>query len=259
MDECHRSIYGVWSQVLEYFDARIVGLTATPGKSAFGFFGNNLVMEYPHERAVADNVNVPMDIWSIRTGITERGAKVPAGYALPVQDRRTRGRKLWKLEEDFSCPPAQLDRSVIAEDQIRVIMQAFKDSVPEIFPERADVPKTVIFAKDDNHAENIFRILREVFSEQSADFARKITYRSEGAPPEDLIRKFRNDFHPRIAVTVDMIAAGTDIKPVEIVFFMREVKSRSCFEQRGAACAQSVRTSCGRFRRTPKARIAMSS
>ena len=230
-DECHRSIYCQWAQVLEYFDARIIGLTATPGKMTFGFFNRNLVMEYPHERAVIDHVNVPFDIYRIRTEKTQRGGTIEAGYAVPKQDRQTRAKKWQTLEEDFDYTPEQLDRRVVVPAQIRAILQEFKDNIfTTIFPGRSTVPKTVIFAKDDSHAENIMEILREVFVEESDDFASKITYRS-GDNPRDLIGEFRNSYHPRIAVTVDMIATGTDIKPLEIVFFMRAVKSRAYFEQ----------------------------
>ena len=71
-DECHRSIYNRWRPVLEYFDAFIVGLTATPSKQTLGFFAQNLVTEYPHERAVADGVNVGYEVYRIKTEITER-------------------------------------------------------------------------------------------------------------------------------------------------------------------------------------------
>ena len=100
----------------------------------------------------------------------------------------------------------------------------------EIFPGREHVPKTIIFAKDDSHADDIVNIVREEFGKGN-DFCQKITYRTTGAKPEDLITQFRNSFNPRIVVTVDMIATGTDIKPVEVVFFMRNVRSRNFFEQ----------------------------
>ncbi len=73
VDECHRSIYGLWRQVLDYFDAFTIGLTATPNKQTFGFFNQNLVMEYCHEQAVADGVNVDFDVYRIRTEITRAG------------------------------------------------------------------------------------------------------------------------------------------------------------------------------------------
>ena len=230
-DECHRSIYNLWAQVLEYFDAYLIGLTATPGKQTFGFFHQNLVMEYNHEMAVADGVNVNYDVYRIRTAITEQGSRVEAGYSVQIQERETRRKRWEQLDDDFAYDPAQLDRAVVAPDQIRTVIRTFKDKLfTEIFPGRTWVPKTLIFAKDDAHAENIVEIVREEFGKGN-DFAQKITYRTTGARPRDLINAFRTSPMPRIAVTVDMIATGTDIKPVEIVMFMRAVKSRSFFEQ----------------------------
>ncbi len=230
-DECHRSIYNLWRQVLEYFDAFLIGLTATPSKQTLGFFGQNLVMEYTHEEAVADGVNVDSDIYRIRTEITEQGATVEAGQYVDRRDRRTRQVRWEQLDEDLTFTPSQLDRDVVSEDQIRTVIQTFRDRLfTEIFPGRTEVPKTIVFAKDDSHAEDIVRIVREGFGKGN-DFCQKITYRTTGVPPEQLIAAFRNSYHPRIVVTVDMIATGTDIKPVEIVFFMRNVQSRNFFEQ----------------------------
>ncbi len=230
-DECHRSIYNLWAQVLEYFDAYLIGLTATPSKQTFGFFQQNLVMEYGHEQAVADGVNVNYDVYRIRTQITQAGSKVDAGFFVEKRERETRKTRWEELEDDFAYDPNQLDRDVVAPDQIRTIVRAFRDKLfTEIFPGRTEVPKTLIFAKDDAHAEEIVQIVRQEFAKGN-EFAQKITYRTTGETPQNLIRSFRNSYHPRIAVTVDMIATGTDIKPVEIVFFMRAVKSRSFFEQ----------------------------
>ncbi len=230
-DEAHRSIYNLWRQVLEYFDAHLIGLTATPNKQTFGFFNQNLVMEYGHQQAVADGVNVNYDVYRIRTEVTEGGSKVEAGYWLEVRDKATRARRDWQLDDDFEYAPEELDRSVQTPDQIRAIARTLRDRwKTDLFPQREALPKTLVFAKDDNHAERIVEILREEFGEKN-EFAQKITYRTTGAKPEDLIKAFRTSYYPRIAVTVDMIATGTDIKPVEIVVFMRSVKSRSFFEQ----------------------------
>lgn len=230
-DEAHRSIYNLWRQVLEYYDAYLVGLTATPNKQTFGFFNQNLVMEYGHTQAVADGVNVNYDVYRIQTEVTERGAKVEKGFWLETVDKATRRKSAWQLDEDFEYDPNELDRSVQTPDQIRKVITTFRDRLfSDIFPGRTEVPKTLVFAKDDNHAEKIVEILREEFGKGN-EFAQKITYRTTGTKPEDLISAFRNSYWPRVAVTVDMIATGTDIKPVEIVVFMRSVKSRSFFEQ----------------------------
>jgi type I restriction enzyme, R subunit len=230
-DEAHRSIYNLWRQVLEYFDASLIGLTATPSKQTFGFFNQNLVMEYGHEQAVADGVNVNYDVYRIRTQVSEAGAKVESGYYVDMRDKLTRKVRWEQLDEEFAYDPNQLDRDVVAVDQIRTLVRTFRDKLStEIYPGRTEVPKTLIFAKDDSHAEDIVRIVREEFGKGN-EFAQKITYRTTGETPERLIAAFRNSYHPRIAVTVDMIATGTDIKPLEIVMFMRAVKSRTFFEQ----------------------------
>ena len=239
-DECHRSIYGTWRQVLEYFDAFTVGLTATPSLHTLGFFGKNLVAQYPYERSVVDGVNVGFDIFRIRTEIGERGGTVKAGYDLPVRDKRTRAERYETLDADFSYTPDQIDRSVLVPNQIRTILETYRDSLfTELFPGRTEVPKTLIFAKDDHHAEEITGLVREVFGKGN-DFARKITYKTDGGDPEALIRSFRNDYNPRIAVTVDMIATGTDVKPLEVLIFLRDVKSELYFEQMKGRGARTI-------------------
>lgn len=242
-DECHRSIYGLWRQVLEYFDAHIIGLTATPSKHTLGFFNQNLVAEYPYERSVADGVNVGYEIFRIRTRVTEQGGIVEgASYEVPVRDRRTRAIRYKKLDEDLEYTSQELDRSVTAPNQIRAVIQCFKDSLfTGLFPDRSRewVPKTLIFAKDDNHAEEIVHIVREVFDEGN-DFCKKITYRVTGEDPKSVIKEFRISPLPRIAVTVDMIATGTDIKPVEIIIFMRDVKSEGYYEQMKGRGVRSI-------------------
>ena len=241
-DECHRSIYDLWRQVLEYFDAFLIGLTATPSKQTIGFFNQNLVMEYNHQQAVADGINVGYNVYRIETKITEEGSTIEAGLTVDRRDRRTRNVRWEELDEELPYRPGQLDRDVVAVDQIRTVIQTFRDKVTtEIFPGREHVPKTIIFAKDDSHADDIVSIVREEFAKGN-DFCQKITYRTTGAKPEDLITQFRNSFNPRIVVTVDMIATGTDIKPVEVVFFMRNVRSRNFFEQMKGRGVRTIST-----------------
>jgi type I restriction enzyme R subunit len=248
IDECHRSIYNLWRQVLDYWDAYLIGLTATPSKQTLAFFNQNLVSEYGHARAVADGVNVDFDVYQIKTQITAQGSTVQAKEWVDTRDRKSRRVRWRELEDDLTYTPNQLDRAVVAEDQIRTVLHTFKDKLfTEIFPGRTEVPKTLIFAKDDSHAEDIVRIAREEFGKGN-QFCEKITYKTStarivdpitqavtyknnGIKPEDLLSSFRNSYYPRIAVTVDMIATGTDVRPLEIVFFMRDVKSANYFEQ----------------------------
>ena len=230
IDECHRSIYNKWKQVLDYFDAFLIGLTATPSKHTIGFFDNNQVMEYTHERAVADRVNVGYQVYKIKTKITSEGSTIEAGETIEKRDRMTREQRSEILDQDYAYEGNQLDRDVLAPDQIRLVIKTFRDKLSEIFPKRTTVPKTLIFAKDDAHAEEITNITREVFGEGN-EFCQKITYKTTGVKPEDLIKSFRNSVNPRIAVTVDMIATGTDIRPLECIIFMRDVKSTLYFDQ----------------------------
>lgn len=231
VDECHRSIYNVWRQVLEYFDAYLVGLTATPSNQTFGFFRQNLVMEYDHAEAVADGVNVDFDVYRIQTRITAQGGGIDEGEWVGFRDRATRQVRWDRADEPLQYDASALDRKVLAQDQIRTVIRTFRDRLfTEIFPGRSEVPKTLIFAKDDSHADDIVQVVREEFA-RGNEFAQKITYRTADRKPEDLLSEFRNSYFPRIVVTVDMIATGTDIKPLECVFFMRSVQSRTFFEQ----------------------------
>lgn len=230
-DECHRSIYNQWRQVLEYFDAFIIGLTATPSKQTIGFFNQNLVMEYNHERAVADGVNVGFDVYEIKTKITKEGSKIESGYYIDKRNKLTREKRWEQVDQEIEYKPTQLDKDVVSPSQIRTIIQTFKNKLfTEIFPNRTEVPKTLVFAKDDSHAEDIVEIIKDVFGKGN-DFVKKITYRTNNEKPEDLLASFRNSYNPRIAVSVDMIATGTDIRPLECLLFMRDVKSRTYFEQ----------------------------
>ena len=108
IDECHRSIYNVWRQVIEYFDAFLIGLTATPSPQTIGFFRNNVVQDYSHAKAVADGINVGYDIYRIKTRITEEGGAVlaQAGTYVPKRDRRTRETTHAELEADLTYTAA---------------------------------------------------------------------------------------------------------------------------------------------------------
>ncbi len=229
-DECHRSIYGKWGQVLDYFDASLVGLTATPSKFTYGYFDGNVILDYTHEQSVIDGVNVDYNVYRIDTEITKQGATVEAGEWVRVRDRLTREESLTELDDELTYDAVKLDRAVVAKDQIRTVVRTFRDRVcTEIFPGRTEVPKTIVFCKNDAHAEDVLQVFREEFDRGSA-FAKKVTYRSEEST-KNLIRQFRNDPVFRIAVSVDQIATGTDIKAVECLLFMRMVASRTLFEQ----------------------------
>lgn len=238
VDEAHRSIYGVWKGVLEYFDAHVLGLTATPGKETFAFFRQNLVSQYTYTESVADGVNVDFDIYRIKTEISENGAKIEAGAYVPKIDRRTRLQRIEAIDESLEYRKAQLDRAVTNPNQVRTVLEAFRDRLfIEIFPGRTAVPKTLIFCKDDAHAEEVVSQVRQVFGKGN-DFAAKITYQARD--PKGHLQAFRMSAGLRVAVTVDMIATGTDVKPLECVFFMRDVRSAQYFEQMKGRGARTI-------------------
>jgi type I restriction enzyme R subunit len=234
IDECHRSIYNLWQQVLEYFDAFLIGLTATPDNRTFGFFHQNIVSEYTHEQAVADGVNVGYNVFEIETEVSKKGGVVWKGEYVDHREKLTR-KKMWEqLDEDVAYTNKQLDDKVVNPNQIRLIIKTFKEHLPVIFPDRMndkgefEVPKTLVFAKTDSHADDIIQVIREEFAEENR-FCKKITYSADD--PKGTLAQFRNDYHARIAVTVDMIATGTDVKPLECLLFMRDVKSKNYFDQ----------------------------
>jgi type I restriction enzyme R subunit len=243
IDECHRSIYNLWQQVLDYFDAYLIGLTATPDNRTFGFFKQNVVSEYTHEKAVADGVNVGNEIYSIDTRITAQGAELRAKQLIERREKQTRKKRWEEQDEDEHYSATQLDRDIVNPSQIRTVIKTFRNSLPELFPGRNEVPKTLIFAKTDSHADDIIQTVREEFGEGNA-FCKKVTYKAAqdrrdkegnliepGEDPKSILSQLRNDYNPRIAVTVDMISTGTDVRPLECLLFMRDVKSRNYFEQ----------------------------
>ncbi len=228
IDECHRSIYNVWQQVLTYFDAFLVGLTATPDKRSFAFFNENVVSEYRREQAIIDGVNVGEDIFLIETEVSQKGGHI-LKRVIEYRDRLSREKRWEQMDEDLDYDKNKLDKDVVNPSQIRTVIKTFKENLfTSLFPRRKEVPKTLIFAKTDSHADDIINIVREEFGEGN-EFCKKITYSAENA--ESTLSSFRNDYYPRIAVTVDMIATGTDVKPLECLIFMRDVRSKNYLEQ----------------------------
>ncbi|GHU13237.1 DEAD/DEAH box helicase [Betaproteobacteria bacterium] len=235
LDECHRSIYGRWQQVLKYFkQARIIGLTATPAPETLAFFNNNRIVNYTLEKSIADGINVHFRIYRIKTKVSSEGGTIEKGEKINVVTVHTGQNTVSDSEEEVQYGNTELDRSVVNPTQIRLVLESFRDAVytdlyPDRNPDLAYIPKTLIFAKNDNHATNIVALAKEVFPNQSPDFVQKITY-SAGDSTE-LIRRYRNDKSFRIAVTVNLVATGTDIKPLEILLFMRDVGSEILYTQ----------------------------
>ena len=247
VDECHRSIYGKWKAVLDYFsDAKILGLTATPTPEAYSFFNNNIIEMYTYDDSVVDGVNVPARTYRIMTDVTEHGGTIEAGTDIVETPRRKNEPVTYTATQPIEYAPIQLDRSVINRDQIRKVLMAYKKAIyTELYPEREQkweyVPKTLIFAKDDNHATEIVDMTKEVFRDEfengklPQNFVQKITYSSEDS--NGLIRELRTEKDFRIAVTVTLVATGTDVKPLEVVLFMKDVHSDVLYTQmKGRGC-----------------------
>lgn len=235
IDECHRSIYNLWRQVLEYFDAFLVGLTATPNEHTYAFFNKNVVSEYTHEQAVNDGVNVgAFGTFIIETEKSKQGGcVVPMEQKIELRDKRSRAQR-WEsvdTDDELHYSASELDNSVVNRDQIRLVLTTFRDNWKKwiYFQDRTELPKTLIFAKNDSHAADITEIAKEVFGEGN-DFCKKITYTST-EDEQKLLFSFRNEFNPRIAVTVSKIATGTDVKAIEILIFMRDIRSENYYEQ----------------------------
>lgn len=247
VDECHRSIYGKWQSVLKYFkDAKILGLTATPTPEAYAFFNDNIIEKYTYDDSVVDGVNVPARVYRIKTEQTEHGGAIKSGDKFVETTRSGYKVNEYISEERIDFNPTQLDRSVVSPDQIRKNIENFRDSIyTDMFPERKAlweyIPKTLIFAKDDHHASEIVDIVKEVFAEKfeygkiPEKFVQKITY--SAGDTNTLIREFKTEKEFRIAVTVTLVATGTDVKPLEIVMFMRDVNSDVLYTQmKGRGC-----------------------
>ena len=247
VDECHRSIYGKWKAVLDYFsDATIMGLTATPTPEAYAYFDKNVIEEYTYDESVVDGVNVPSRVYRISTEITEHGGAIKSGTRFIETSRKSGQTISYVAEQSVDYDTTQLDRSVVNRDQIRKVLLAYKNAVyEELYPERdknwAYVPKTLIFAKDDNHASEIVEGVKDVFKDEFDNnecpehFVQKITYSSGDS--NGLIRALRTEKDFRIAVTVTLVATGTDVRPLEVVLFMKDVRSDVLYTQmKGRGC-----------------------
>ena len=246
VDECHRSIYGKWKAVLDYFkDAKVLGLTATPTPEAYSFFNNNVIEKYTYDDSVVDGVNVPSRVFRIKTETSIHGGTIHEGETITEKTKVTGKTTEYVATERIDYTAKQLDRSVINKNQIETVLTAYRDSIyTKLYPERTEdwryIPKTLIFAKDDNHATQIVKSVKEVFGEKFEGeipdkYLQKITY--SAGDSNALIRDFRVEKEFRIAVTVTLVATGTDVRPLEVVFFMNDVKSDVLYTQmKGRGC-----------------------
>lgn len=247
IDECHRSIYGKWQAVLNYFkDATVLGLTATPTPEAYSFFDNNIIEKYTYEDSVIDGVNVPFRIYDIETKRTAQGGEIDEQTSLTEIIKKTKEQQTFITNQNIVYSNKELDKTVIDRNQIKEVLKAYRDSIyTDLYPEREEkweyIPKTLIFAKNDKHADEILTAVEEVFGEKfhnncvPSGFVQKITY--SAGDSNQLIRNFRVEKNFRIAITVTLVATGTDVKPLEVVMFMADVKSDVLYTQmKGRGC-----------------------
>lgn len=166
VDECHRSIYGKWKAVLDYFkDAKVLGLTATPTPEAYAYFNKNIVEQYTYEDSVVDGVNVPARVYRIITDATVHGGTINQGETVTDVNRVGEMVDEYKAQQRIDYAPNQLDRFVINPNQIESVLKSYMESIyTDLYPEREEnwnyIPKTLIFAKDDNHATKIVEIAK---------------------------------------------------------------------------------------------------
>ncbi len=252
VDECHRSIYGRWQSVLNYFKAaKVLGLTATPTEEALAYFDKNIIENYSYDDSVVDGVNVPKRIYRIATNTSIHGGAIEEGEQFNEKSKRSGEITERTATKRIDYSPNALDRSIVDMNQIETVLAEYRDIIyTQLYPDRkndtgledwAHIPKTLIFAKDDNHATAIVESVKKIFGEKFSsktvpdNFVKKITYSSGNS--NDLIRDFRVEQDFRIAVTVTLVATGTDIRPLEVVFFMNDVKSEVLYTQmKGRAC-----------------------
>ena len=245
--ECHRSIYGKWKKVLDYFSgATVLGLTATPTPEAYAFFNNNIIENYKYEDSIVDGVNVPSRIYRIITDVTVHGGTIEQGAKVVETAKRTGKSETHAAPITVEYGSSELDRSVVNKNQIREVLLAYKKAIYEdLYPERDKkwefIPKTLIFAKDDNHAAEIVEIAEDVFKTEfenntlPKNYVQKITYTAGDS--DALITDLRTTKDFRIAVTVTLVATGTDVKPLEVVLFMKDVHSDVLYTQmKGRGC-----------------------
>ncbi|MGY1501326.1 DEAD/DEAH box helicase family protein [Streptomyces sp. QTS52] len=241
VNECHQWIYGEGRALLEYFDAPVLGFTATPVAPVYGFFQGNLVSAYPYEQAIADGLVVDHSVYQARIESPGRAVLVPLNEHTDLKDKLPLRTRYELLDEDLAYAGPVGAPQILESDALSVVLTALRDSLPRLFPGRGAgagaIPKTVVFARDDHHAEEIVDRVRTVFGAGAA-FCQKITLRS--GDPDQLLRDFRTTPEFRIAVVVDLISGSTDMRAVECFLLLRDVRSSAYYEQLLGRGAQRI-------------------
>lgn len=236
-DECHRgysaSETGHWKYVLDYFDAVKIGLTATPATHTLAMFKNK-VFTYSTEQAVLDGYLVDYDAVKIKSDIHIKGAFLKEGEMVGEIDMDSGAERLDQLEDEREFSATEIEQKITSPDSIKKIILALKHYTDAHEAEYKRFPKVLIFAVNDlshvSHADEVVRTCKEVYG-KGDDFVLKITGSPTVDRPLQKIRQFRNRPEPKIVVTVDMLTTGVDVPAIEMVMFMRMVKSRILWVQ----------------------------
>ncbi|HEY7117664.1 MAG TPA: DEAD/DEAH box helicase family protein, partial [Tepidisphaeraceae bacterium] len=236
-DECHRgytaSEQAVWRRTLDHFDAIKVGLTATPAAHTKAYF-NDVVYRYGYDRAVREGYLVDYDAVTIKSGVRLNGVFLREGEQVAIVDPDSGTEQMDQLEDERKFEATDIERKITVLDSNRKIVEEFKKYALEHEVRYGRFPKTLFFAANDlphvSHADTLVTLLRDAFG-RGDSFVSKITGSPTVDRPLQRIREFRNRPNPAIVVSVDLMSTGVDIPDLEMIVFLRPVKSRILFEQ----------------------------
>lgn len=224
-----------YRSVVEYFDAVKIALTATPALQTTEIFGQP-VYKYTYREAVIEGYLVDHDApHELKTKLSQEGIHYKKGDTVTVYDTVTgeiTNSELLNDELDFDVD--KFNRKVITEPFNRAVLE---EIARDIDPETPEVQgKTLIYAVDDQHADLIVKILKEIYAKTGVDndAIMKITGSVGGGNKkkvEEAIKRFKNERYPSVVVTVDLLTTGIDVPEITTLVFMRRVKSRILFEQ----------------------------
>jgi type I restriction enzyme R subunit len=218
-----------YRNVLEYFDAVKIALTATPALHTTAIFGKP-VFEYSYREAVIDGYLVDHEPpHQIKTKLGVEGIKFKAGEVVPVYDPVTNEiLNSAELPDDLNIEIEHFNKKVINENFNRVALTEILDHISPEGPE-----KTLIFAATDNHADMIVRLIKEIYDEKGIEIEDDAVMKITGSikDPLQTIKKYKNEQYPTIAVTVDLLTTGVDVPEISNIVFLRRVKSRILYEQ----------------------------
>ena len=223
-----------YRMVIEYFDAVKIALTATPALHTTQIFGKP-VFKYTYREAVIEGYLVDYDApHKIKTQFNTEGIKYNKGETLALYDPVTHEiTNSEVLQDEMNFDVEKFNKQIITPSFNRTVLE---EIARDIDPEDVMQGKTLIYAVDDEHADLIVKILKEIYTNYGIDndAIMKITGSVAGGNKrkvQEAIKRFKNERFPSIAVTVDLLTTGIDVPEITTLVFMRRVKSRILFEQ----------------------------